>query len=332
MTAPDFGVDPVTGKVAFEYEGFAAYVSVATTTTTTLELIHDMPVIYALFVTNRPSTPGVVYLISRIATLLYSSFWLHNWIGGGECAASRVAVAAFWTIAIASTSLLFFFRARALYKDRPVVVGLLAILWLCTLGASLTLAIPVGSRDESTAVVGSQLCTGISDKFPPFTGLSIIISAFYDAVVFCAISYRLYPGYDPTSHSTWKKKIGWFFKGEGLPRLSKALLQSGQQYYMVSVVANTVVLVFYLHPIWVPALHIMVTLVNICVVNSMTCKVFRDIKFGCTPGMSLLLPSIDTHLSGSFRVAPRRQSEASDDTGEVLSNDGDEGAAAGSYE
>ena len=58
----------------------------------------------------------------------------------------------------------------------------------------------------------------------------IVLNAVNDTLVFVAISLRIVSY--TTIGDSWKVRVRSFFVADGLPRLSKALLQSGQLYYL----------------------------------------------------------------------------------------------------
>lgn len=59
------------------------------------------------------------------------------------------------------------------------------------------------------------------------------------------------------------------------------LLQSGQEYYLVTVGGNILTMGLILAPASLPAVfHAMCTVPNMAVANAMACRVYRDVKFG----------------------------------------------------
>jgi hypothetical protein len=63
-----------------------------------------------------------------------------------------------------------------------------------------------------------------------YVTIPIVMTAVFDTLVFLAISYRMVSV--ALSDNTWGARAKSFFRGDGLHRLSKALLQSGQAYYL----------------------------------------------------------------------------------------------------
>jgi len=219
---------------------------------------------------------------------------------GGNCAAYYVTLGVGWVLGYMCTSLLFFFRVRALYQDNPLVKAFFLFLWLCVVAGTLTVPISLGTK-TGKIVPGEPYCIS-TGGFPAYTAATFIVPVVYDTLVFAFISYRLFPKYEVSLHATAKERIVLFFSGEGLPRMSRALLQSGQQYYLLSAVFSIFTLAFYLSPSVPAPYHVMITLVLLNIVNSSACKVYRDIKFGRISQTSI----IDTRTNGStLRAAVR---------------------------
>ena len=63
-----------------------------------------------------------------------------------------------------------------------------------------------------------------------YATVPIILTVVNDTLVFLAISYRMVSS--AMVSCTWSARARSFFTGEGLHQLSKALLQSGQVYYL----------------------------------------------------------------------------------------------------
>jgi len=88
---------------------------------------------------------------------------------------------------------------------------------------------------------------------------------------------------DSTFDDSWRGRLRTFFNlnKKGLPAFSQALLQSGQQYYLITVGFNVLSTAMILAPASIPPLfHVMFTIPNVAINNAMACRVYRDIKFG----------------------------------------------------
>ena len=63
-----------------------------------------------------------------------------------------------------------------------------------------------------------------------FVSVPIVMNAANDTFIFLAISYKII-SYGVIGES-FRARAGSFFRADGLPTLSKNLLQSGQTYYL----------------------------------------------------------------------------------------------------
>ena len=138
-------------------------------------------------------------------------------------------VVTFSSATVVFTSLLFFFRTRAVFNTYPWVIAFFACLWVAVLGGSLAFVIDI--FEPVSVNPGTPLC--ISQGTDPFIAASIIISMINDTLVFMAISWRLSrKSYDPY---TLKTGIKFFIFGDYLPVFSKAIFRDGQAYYLLAI-------------------------------------------------------------------------------------------------
>ena len=139
---------------------------------------------------------------------------------------SRLAVV-FFCATVVFTSLLFFFRTRAVLILYPWVVAFFAILWLAVLGGCLAFIVDI----FEPLPVDPASC--INSTINPFVAAATIIPLINDTLVFLAISWRLsrnsYDSY--TLEGSVRCLISG---GDYLPLFSKALLQDGQAYYLLA--------------------------------------------------------------------------------------------------
>lgn len=218
--------------------------------------------------------PTIVYFVSRIAAFAYIITGTVFTIGAvGNCQSLQVAIGCCFAVAIPATSLLFFFRVRAIFNANNWIVAFFAFLWLAVLGGSWT--VPFAIQGGHIGPTDHCINTGVK----PFSSAGIIISTVNDTVIFIAISWRLLE--TTTYDDSFRGRIKSFFRGKGLPAFSRSLLQSGQEYYLITVGGNILTMGMILAPDSLPAVfHAMFTVPNIAIANSMACRVYRDIKFG----------------------------------------------------
>ena len=142
------------------------------------------------------------------------------------CVVIERVVTVFYCATVVFTSLLFFFRTRAVFNTYPRVATFFAVLWLTVLGGCLAFIInifqPITGRPP--------FC--LKEDINPFVAAVTITPMVNDTLVFLAISWRLSRiSYDPY---TLQSGIRFLIFGDYLPVFSRALLQDGQAYYLLA--------------------------------------------------------------------------------------------------
>ena len=136
------------------------------------------------------------------------------------------------------TSLLFLFRIIAVYPRSKAIKYTFTFLWLCWLFSPVVVLFGSGSSCESDNAFPSppsQQPTGYSsgqaycNAWSPLSGISVLTVLLNDTLVFLGISYRMVM--NAVTGETWRERSKSFITGDGLYRISKALLHSGQLYY-----------------------------------------------------------------------------------------------------
>jgi hypothetical protein len=141
-----------------------------------------------------------------------------------DCNALASATSWFIIITAPSTSALFFFRVRAIYGNNKIITAFFGSLLFLLFG--LCILPPLGTN--AVHIGTTRRC--INTKVAHFSILPIAVNSIFDALVFIAISLRV------VSYSivgdTYSARMKSFVRGDGLPILSKSLLQGGQLYYL----------------------------------------------------------------------------------------------------
>lgn len=232
----------------------------------------------------------------------------------GNCQALQVVIGSCFAAAVSLTSLLFFFRVRAILYTNKWIVAIFSLLWLGTVAGSATVPFAItGSHIGPT-----DYCVNTGVK--PYSSTGIIIVAANDTLVFFAISWKLLSS--PAIDESIKAKAKVFISGNGLPAITRSLLQSGQEYYLygfhfflssfldahmptnsITVAANILTMAMILAPSLPAVLHAMFTVPNVAIVNSLACRVFRDIKFGRISSHTIIPMHSSTLTSHPFPAA-----------------------------
>ena len=139
-----------------------------------------------------------------------------------NCTAIIKMATCFAAVSMPLSSFLMYCRVRAVYNHSLPIKIIFGSLWLAVVATCSTAPLAI----QGTSVGGRCLPTGVRT----FGATGILITAINDALIFFAITYRLLTFY--SSNESWKERINGFTRGEGLSKLSKSLLQTGQSYYM----------------------------------------------------------------------------------------------------
>ncbi|KAF8904736.1 hypothetical protein CPB84DRAFT_1895902 [Gymnopilus junonius] len=243
----------------------------------------------------------VAYFTSRLFSLIYvllSVICKTRPIA--HCNAFEYCVAISWVITSAASAFLFFQRVRAVYNEQKLVHYLFAILLLTNIAISLL--VPIGSHLGPLADTGYCINTGLKR----YVAAAPFMRLVYDSFVFLAISIKV-----ATMQGVSGEVITWraLASRKSSSRLIRALLQGGQQYYLMSVCSNLLVAILIVTPSVPPVYQAMFTVPDIALSSSMACRVFRNLK--------ITADRIDTAMSGVLfrKSAPPGFAESSRDTG-----------------
>ncbi|KAK7683724.1 hypothetical protein QCA50_013100 [Cerrena zonata] len=217
------------------------------------------------------NTANAVYVLSRVVTLTNATAALIFYTASHiSCSKAFQIVAWLGAFAAPINALLFLIRVTGVYHDSRPAIMVFTILWLSTL---TSLAAPWGFHGIKIGPTSFCIPTG----FGKFDGVPFILITIFDTVVFIAITIRVL---SISMVNTWRSRLRAFTSGQGMGKLTGALLQTGQLYYLVTVGVNFASVIILLGGIGEPAFQTMVTMVNIALQNAMACRVFRLLKLG----------------------------------------------------
>ncbi|THV02308.1 hypothetical protein K435DRAFT_565226, partial [Dendrothele bispora CBS 962.96] len=249
----------------------------------TWDLLTNLEGDYRLLTKFKVGLPTLTYFLSSIREMKLQRLTLHLEAGATvNCHTTTEFVKAFFFAGIGTTTLLFYLRVRAIYNDNKVVRLLFLFLWLANLCIhSLDFLFVNGVHLGPTDMC---IFTDLKRVYAIVTATSIVI---YDTMVFLAISYRLWRNSVLNMEEGVQSERGLafdrtrttsFFSGRGLPAFSKTLLQEGQVYYLISFFAALLVVVMLVLPGISDYYHVIMISPHIALVNSMACRVFRNVK------------------------------------------------------
>ncbi|KAJ6454623.1 hypothetical protein C8R45DRAFT_1189165, partial [Mycena sanguinolenta] len=225
---------------------------------------------YALLFKHRVSSPTIVYFVSRASTLAnILTFFVFQVVPVENCNALAVVSGICAVFTQSSTALLFFLRVTAVWNQSKIVYVVFSILWLAVLAVGITA--PLGIRAAHIGPTAQCIITVVPNNIKA----AAIMPLINDTAVFLAINYRILAHTVVADSPMARLRV--FLGGKKISTLSRALIQSGQHFYLVAVAANITLLAsFHLSPLFRP----MLSVPAFAVVNAMACLVFRRIKFG----------------------------------------------------
>lgn len=143
----------------------------------------------------------------------------------GNCERTWKIVSYLTAITIPSTSLLFFFRLRAVYRENRVVIAFFLLLWLCVLGASSMVIFGTSAENIGST---NYCIDGSIKQYVSFGAATVIV---HDTLIFFAISWRLM-GISFGEKRSFIDVLKNMILGRSLPAFSRAFLKDGQVYYL----------------------------------------------------------------------------------------------------
>lgn len=129
----------------------------------------------------------------------------------------------FCVLAFGCSSYLFLRRVHAVYADSKRVRWFFSAFWFTY--ALCEILVPLSMKPSFIPGTHWYKDSGIH----PYVAVSFLFGLLFDSAVFLAISYKI-----ASTHCLKEERIGWdsLVSGKALPRLSRAVLQGGQQYYL----------------------------------------------------------------------------------------------------
>lgn len=128
----------------------------------------------------------------------------------------------FGFLSVASSDFLFLARVRAVYYTNKLVGIFFALLWI---GDVSVLGV-LFAKEHIEEIADTKHCINISRA--KFVAATLLVPLFFDTMVYVFITAK----FMSTPGEGEKIKIAVLFSRKALPRFSRAILQSGQQYYL----------------------------------------------------------------------------------------------------
>ncbi|KAK7681914.1 hypothetical protein QCA50_014876 [Cerrena zonata] len=195
--------------------------------------------------------PGEIELLSRGFTLSDIVYWaarptlvgffiamvilflgMVQLIPNNGCETIVTIIVWFMVLSMILNSLLFVFRVRAVYLNSTKVTIIFSILWLTTLAQLLP---PIAGELHMNSNGDPEDCAALLEM-KPWVVIGFILTAIFDTAVFVAVSMQVL-GFTGGVH-TWKERMVSFLNGKELGNITKSVLQTGQLYYLVTIIAD----------------------------------------------------------------------------------------------
>lgn len=122
----------------FAYQmSMATHICAGVTGVMVWDIVTSLGEDYQIFFKRKVGLTNVVYFISRIASMLFMVLTMILVTSPiGNCPSNQKIFLSFFSIAIASSNLLFFFRLRAIYTGHKAVIIFGFILWVISAGGT----------------------------------------------------------------------------------------------------------------------------------------------------------------------------------------------------
>ena len=120
-------------------------------------------------------------------------------------------------------SLLFLARIIGIFHDNKTIKLAFSVLWMSTLAPIVVPFMVSAQRDDTAKKCGSV------HKLASTVLMTCVVAAIYDTCVFIAISLEVLMAYPAEG---WKARIKVFLNKNEMGHLFRAVLQTGQLYYL----------------------------------------------------------------------------------------------------
>ncbi|KZP25923.1 hypothetical protein FIBSPDRAFT_855207, partial [Athelia psychrophila] len=200
------------------------------------------------------------------------------------------------SVAINTTSFLFFLRVRAVYLQSRTITILFGALWVVTASVGIGFTALVMRGAERVPYTAYCVQAAVKHNSVPITMIFV-----HDTMAFLAISYRL--AADAVTAGDWRSRVRLIVTGKGLFSLSRALMKSGQLYYLATTVfffANSLMITS-------PAIHynwLRYDLIGLYLgfTNMVACLIFRGVALGQVENPPTQLGLTSTAINVAFQM------------------------------
>ncbi|KAF5329293.1 hypothetical protein D9619_009413 [Psilocybe cf. subviscida] len=218
---------------------------------------------------HRITLPTIVYFFSRLSTLLYLiGYTIIQTTPVGHCNIAIRLASAPMIVALPASQFLFFLHVRAIYATERIVVWFFTLLWLSTLASAA-----LGEVSLSGINIGpTSYCTPATLAH---VTIGIIVPLVNDILLFLALVARIMgTSTQDVDDTGLRDRFKTAIFGASIPRLAKTLLQSGQQYFLSTVIINLATLILY----YADGGNFSLGFLSVMLMNLMASRLYRKTK------------------------------------------------------
>jgi hypothetical protein len=245
---------------------------------------------WQLIRTSKPSPVLFAYFSTRLCALVTALLSVLVKTGPiTNCGVLAFNVRVFWVVATASSSYLILKRVHAVFFQDRIVCHIFTFLWLATFGVSLVV-LP-GPLKDYYELANTKHCA--VREMESYVSAAYVVPMIFDGIVFLAITYKIHVFHGTSKPRSWKT----FVCNDALPRLSRAVLQGGQRYYLITTAFSVTRPFFDSLPTAAPVLSMTASRIpSMALTSVMACRVFRNLRHES-------LPEIETGVLTAMRFA-----------------------------
>ncbi|PFH50114.1 hypothetical protein AMATHDRAFT_61778 [Amanita thiersii Skay4041] len=262
-------LDPATGS---QYEA-SRHIFVAILGAFVCDILIYAPEDFALLFSHRLSTPTFTYFIARLSTLAH--LICINIFQNGRvpsCNTLFIITNVALALGIASSSFLILLRMRVILEKKPYFVLFFAVLWVIALVCNAVT--PLAAKAQSIQTTSWCYVQSVDQWFC----VGFLVTFINDSLMCLGTSLALSSHTSNLNRSSSKYRLLHLFGLGSAPDVSNKVLLSSRQYYLITACGNALTIIMILLPVS-PTIRAMFPPISIALMNSMACRVFRNIKF-----------------------------------------------------
>ncbi|KZP14279.1 hypothetical protein FIBSPDRAFT_1048841 [Athelia psychrophila] len=281
-------IEPLTSEAMM-------YVSVVQLTAYLYDWVLSISGEHQVFSRAGLTWPIAIYLLSRFTTAAHLLLVLiFIFAPTGHCTPLTALFAVCAAARMISTSFLFLLRVRAVYLRSTSVTAMFGIMWLI----AVILNIINDATIRAAPLTDTQYCVTIQLQHPAYPSTSAFV---FDTFVFIAISYRL--AADAATEQSWRARLQSVVTGKGQFSISRALMVSGQLYYLAIILFFWVNLAIVVSPLIPASSHYALNTAYFAFTNIMACRVFRGVALGVLEKSPTSAGLSSTRIGAAFELA-----------------------------